>query len=86
MRRRLRDPVFWGLALWFTSYSLTGSSLIFQYVPLLRSEAIADRIIFATFALIGPVQLIARLLVITVGKRVSIARLGAFSSAMVPAS
>jgi len=86
MRRRLRDPVFWGLALWYTSYSLTGSSIIFQFVPLLRAEGITDRIIFATFALIGPVQLVARLLIITVGKRASIARLGAFSSAMVPAS
>ena len=38
MRRRLRNPVFWGLALWYTSYSLTGSSIIFQFVPLLRAE------------------------------------------------
>ncbi len=84
MRRRLRNPVFWGLALWYTSYSLTSSSLIFQFVPLLRAERVSDAVIFFAFALIGPVQLCARLLVITVGRRASIARLGALSSALVP--
>ena len=86
MRRRLRNPVFWGLVLWYTSYSLTGSSVIFQYVPVLRAENVADGVIFFTFALIGPVQLIARLIIITLGSRASIARLGAFTSALVPLS
>lgn len=86
MRRRLRNPVFWGLALWYTSYSLTSSSLIFQLVPLLRAERVLDSVIFFAFAAIGPVQLIARLLVVTLGRNMSIARLGAFSSALVPVS
>lgn len=86
MRRRLRSPVFWGLALWYTSYSLTSSSLIFQFVPLLRHEAVPDGAIFFAFALIGPVQLVARLIVITLGRKASIARLGAFTSSLVPAS
>lgn len=84
MRRRLRNPVFWGLALWYTSYSLTASSLIFQFVPMLRADAVADGVIFFAFALIGPVQVVARLIIITIGRHASIARLGAFTSSLVP--
>lgn len=84
MRRRLRNPVFWGLALWYTAYSFTGSSLIFQLIPLLRYENVADRLIFFIFALIGPVQLVSRLLVVAMAGTVSIARLGAATSSLVP--
>lgn len=86
MRRRLRNPVFWGLTLWYTSYSLTASSLIFQFVPVLRAENVADGAIFLAFALIGPVQMVARLIMITLGSNSSIARLGAFTSSLVPVS
>ena len=84
MRRRLRNPVFWGLALWYTSYSLTASSLIFQFVPLLRTENVSDTVIFTAFALIGPMQVVARMVIVTVGRHASVARLGAFTSALSP--
>ena len=84
MRKRLRNPVFWGLALWYTSYSLTASSLIFQFVPLLRAEDVADKIIFFAFALIGPLQVAARIIIVTIARRASIARLGAWTSSLVP--
>ncbi len=84
MRRRLRNPVFWGLALWYTSYSLTASSLIFQFVPLLRAENVSDTVIFTAFALIGPMQVVARMVIVTVGRHASVARLGAFTSALSP--
>jgi hypothetical protein len=47
---------------------------------------VTDGVIFLAFAMIGPVQLVARLVVITLGRNTSIARLGAFSSALVPIS
>lgn len=84
MRRRLRNPIFWGLALWYTSYSLTASSLIFQYVPVLRGEGVREAVILFTFALIGPVQVLARVVIVTVARDLSIARLGAFTSALAP--
>jgi MFS family permease len=86
MRRRLRNPIFWGLALWYTSYSFAGSSVIFQLIPLLRSEQVADRLIFLVFALVGPVQLIARLVIVTVARTASVARIGAGTSSLVPLS
>ena len=84
MRRRLRNPVFWGLALWYTSYSLTASSLIFQFVPLLRAQKVSDAVIFTAFALIGPTQVVARMVIVTVARHASVARLGAFTSMLSP--
>lgn len=84
MRRRLRNPVFWGLALWYTSYSLTASSLIFQYIPVLRGEGVKEAVILFTFALIGPVQVLARIVMVTLWRDLSIARLGAFTSSLAP--
>ena len=84
MRRRLRNPVFWGLALWYTSYSLTASSLIFQFVPLLRAQKVSDAVIFTAFALIGPTQVVARMVIVTVARHASVARLGAFTSVLSP--
>lgn len=86
MRARFRNPVFWGLVLWYTSYSLTASSIIFQFVPLLRIEGVASADIFFAFALVGPVQVGARLLVVTVGRRASTARLGAVTTLLSPLS
>lgn len=84
MRRRLRNPVFWGLALWYTSYSLTASSLVFQFVPVLRAEQVPDGVIFTAFALIGPMQVAARMVLVTVARHASIAHLGAFTSTLSP--
>ncbi len=86
MRRRLRNPVFWGLALWYTSYNLTASSINFQFIPLLRAEGVTDTVIFAAFALIGPVQVCARAVIMTLAKNASIARLGAGTSSVIPVS
>lgn len=84
MRERLRNPVFWGLALWYTSYSLTASSLIFQLVPVLGAEGVPRQDIYFCFALIGPVQVGARILMVTLGRRASTARLGAVTTTIVP--
>ena len=84
MRQRFRNPVFWGLTLWYTSYSLTASSLIFQFVPLLRHEGVANSVILMAFALIGPVQALARLIVVGIAPGASIAKLGAGTSTIVP--
>lgn len=84
MRQRLRNPVFWGLALWYTSYSLTSSALIFQFVPVLRAEGVADSVIFSAFALIGPMQAVARTVVVALFGQLSTARLGAITSNLVP--
>ena len=84
MRARFRNPVFWGLALWYTSYSLTASSLIFQLVPVLTAQGVPSHDIYLCFALIGPVQVLARILALTLGRHATTATLGAITSAIVP--
>jgi len=84
MRARLRNPVFWGLVLWYTSYSLTASSIIFQFVPMLRFEGVPVTDIFFAFALIGPVQVGARIVVMTAARGASTTRLGAVITLLSP--
>lgn len=84
MRERFRNPIFWGLVLWYTSYSLTASSVVFQFVPLLRVEGVPNHDIYLAFALIGPVQVGARVFLVTLGRGASIARLGAITTLLVP--
>ena len=84
MRARLRNPIFWGLVLWYTSYSLTASSIIFQLVPLLRVAGVSNHDIYFAFAVIGPAQVGARILAITIGRGASTARLGAITTVLVP--
>jgi len=84
MRARLRNPVFWGLVLWYTSYSLTASSVLFQFVPLLRVQGVENHDIYLAFALIGPVQVGARIFIVTLARGASIARLGAVTTLLVP--
>ena len=76
MRARFRNPIFWGLALWYTSYSLTASSLIFQLVPVLTAQGVPSHDIYLCFALIGPVQVLARILALTLGRHATTAVLG----------
>ncbi len=84
LRARLRNPVFWGLVCWYTSYSFTASSLIFQLVPVLGAEGVARDDIYFCFALIGPAQVGARILMVTLGRRGSTARFGAMTTSIVP--
>ena len=84
MGARFRNPIFWGLALWYTSYSLTASSLIFQLVPVLTAQGVPSHDIYLCFALIGPVQVLARILALTLGRHATTALLGAITSAIVP--
>lgn len=84
MRLRLRTRVFWGLALWYTSYTLTASGLIFQLVPILRAESVPDERIFWCFALIGPVQVAARFLMVTAARGATTRLLGACTTALTP--
>ena len=85
MQARFRNPIFWGLALWYTSYSLTSSSLIFQFVPVLSASGVPQGDLYFCFALIGPVQVLARVVALTLGRRATTAALGAMTSVIVPA-
>ncbi|WP_233873064.1 MFS transporter [Paraburkholderia adhaesiva] len=70
-RRALRTPVFWALAVCFTAYYATFVALTFHLVPLMTERHVTQPVILATMAVIGPAQVLARLVWFTVARNVS---------------
>jgi predicted MFS family arabinose efflux permease len=70
-RRALRSPVFWALAVCFTAYYITFAALTFHLVPLMTERHIPQATILVTMALIGPAQVLARVLWFAFGRNVS---------------
>jgi len=74
MRRALRHPVFWGLALSFTAYYATFTALTFHLIPLLTERGISAATIVGAYAVIGPGQVAGRVILLAIP--------GGFSSAV----
>ncbi|WP_109479404.1 MFS transporter [Paraburkholderia sp. C35] len=86
VRRALRTPVFWALAICFTAYYATFAALTFHLVPLMVERHVAQPIILATMAVIGPAQVLVRMLWFTFGRNVSPKIVGLTITAAFPVS
>ena len=86
MRRRLRDPVLWGMVLWFTAYSVTAAGLVFQLVPSQKALGVPSATLLTAVALIGPSQVAGRLAMMWLGERAHLSVLGAFTTTLIPIS
>ena len=86
MSKRLRDPVFWGLALWFTACSGTAAGILFQIVPYLKSIGVDQAVMLMTVALIGPMQVMGRIIVMSFGEKMNISTVGGCISLLMPLS
>lgn len=84
LRARLGDPTFWGLTVWFTAYIGTASGLMFQLVPYLKANGVTTATILITIALIGPSQVVGRLLLMLAGDRASTLAVGAATTTLTP--
>lgn len=71
LRRALRHPAFWGLAVCFTAYYCTFSALTFHIIPLLTERGFANPTIIAAIATIGPAQVAGRVLLLALGRRLT---------------
>src|SRR5215510_14743083 len=56
-----RGRIFWGLANWFTAANVTSSGFVFQFVPLLTVWVVDMAAILTGVALIGPMQVAGRI-------------------------
>lgn len=84
IRQRLRDPVMWGLVLWFTAYSVTAAGLVFQLVPSQKALGVPSSTLLTAVALIGPAQVLGRLAMMWLGERADLCVLGALTTSLVP--
>jgi MFS family permease len=76
IRPALAHPVFWLLALSFTSYAFMFTSLIFSLVPMLNESGYTTAEAVAAYACIGPAQLGGRIAVLTLERFISITAAG----------
>jgi hypothetical protein len=75
-RRDIYDPRFVGLALWFTAHAAAFTGLIFQLVPILQELGVSNATMLQAIAIIGPMQVLGRLLLTTRGNHFSTLRVG----------
>lgn len=74
----LGNPVFWGLAVWFTAYGATFTGLTFQLIPVMSFHGVPTGQILVVMALIGPMQVAGRIVLLALGRRQSARVTGAF--------
>jgi MFS family permease len=82
----MRSRVFWGLALWFTAASVTTSALIFQYVPLLTTWGVEMTAILTSVAIIGPMQVAGRVVLMLLSTRLGTREMGMAITVLLPAA
>ncbi|CAB3749867.1 MFS transporter [Paraburkholderia humisilvae] len=85
-QRALRTPTFWALAVCFTAYYSTFAALTFHLVPLMTERKVSPAVMLATMAVIGPAQVLARILWFTIGRNVRPSTMGVIITTAFPAS
>ncbi|HVJ55059.1 MAG TPA: MFS transporter [Aliidongia sp.] len=86
LRRALRHPVFWGLAVAFTAYYAAFTAITFHLIPLLIDRGVSMTTAIAAVALIGPAQVAGRIGMLVFGRRLSTVAAGQAAMTLFPAS
>jgi predicted MFS family arabinose efflux permease len=86
VRRAVRHPAFWGLAVCFTAYYTTFTALTFHLIPLLTERGVPSSMIIAALAAIGPAQVAGRIVLLALGRRLTTAWVGRIVVFLFPAS
>jgi predicted MFS family arabinose efflux permease len=73
----VRIPAFWGLVVAFAGYGLAFSAMSFHLIPLLAERKIEESVVMLIIALIGPMQVVGRVLLLAARNRISTIQLGA---------
>jgi MFS family permease len=86
MRALLRGRVFVGLALWFTAYTVAQTAFIFQFVPLLTAWGVGTAVILTSVAIIGPMQVAGRVVLMLFSTRLETREMGIAVTVLLPAA
>jgi len=80
----MRKPAFWLLAACFVGYGAVFSTLTFHIVPLLDERGLDMASILTVIALIGPMQVGGRLLLMAAGERAGVRTVGVVVTLLFP--
>ena len=73
----IRVPAFWGLVVAFAGYGLAFSAMSFHLIPLLDDRGVPIGVVMAIIALIGPMQVFGRVLLMVGQRHITTIQLGA---------
>jgi MFS family permease len=73
----VRVPAFWGLVVAFAGYGLAFSAMSFHLIPLLAERHVEIGVVMAIIALIGPMQVVGRVLLMAGQNHITTIQLGA---------
>jgi len=73
----IRVPAFWGLVVAFAGYGLAFSAMSFHLIPLLDDRGVPIAVVMAIIALIGPMQVVGRVLLMVGQRHITTIQLGA---------
>ncbi|MCA0301205.1 MAG: MFS transporter [Proteobacteria bacterium] len=73
----VRLPTFWGLVVAFAGYGLAFSAMSFHLIPLLDDRQVPTGVVMAIIALIGPMQVVGRVLLMVGQRHITVIQLGA---------
>ncbi|MCF8533543.1 MAG: MFS transporter [Reyranella sp.] len=73
----VRVPAFWGLVVAFAGYGLAFSAMSFHLIPLLDDRGVPIGVVMAIIALIGPMQVVGRVLLMAGQRHITTIQLGA---------
>jgi MFS family permease len=73
----VRMPAFWGLVVAFAGYGLAFSAMSFHLIPILVERHVEMAVVMAIMALIGPMQLAGRVLLMAGQRHITTIQLGA---------
>jgi MFS family permease len=85
-RALMRGRVFVGLAFWFTAYNAAQTAFIFQFVPLLTTWGVETAAILTSVALIGPMQVAGRVVLMLLSTRLGTREMGLAVMVLLPAA
>ena len=80
----LRSVVFWALALAFVAYAATVSAFMFHLYPLLLERGLAPSAVVTVLAVIGPAQVVGRIVILLLASQASIQMMGSLVVAIFP--
>ena len=73
----IRVPAFWGLVIAFAGYGLAFSAMSFHLIPMLVERGVQMGVVMAIIALIGPMQVVGRVLLMAGQRHITTIQLGA---------
>jgi MFS family permease len=86
LQRDLGDRRFLGLAVWFSGHAAAATGLIFLIVPLLQSRAVPTAHILQAIAIVGPMQVLGRVVLTRYGGNFSAIDVGKWAMAAIAAA